>query len=136
MILLQISILISFSLIIFLSILFVYFSTNNNSIGSRFFEYKKILECAMNQAYTVIYEEQIITYSLSAEKLDDAHFSKAMYDFCKLTKSLIGKKVLSKINNLYTEEAVNKNMCLFFIDRYENDQIRQKTTNNLLNNSE
>lgn len=104
-----------------------YFITN-------FENYITVLDYHMDKAYTMIYKDRILIYSVEATKLDDNQFKEVLKDFLKLAKQFLGKTLEDELIELYgSEETFLLSMTEYFNSKFENDEIRKESVDNLMN---
>lgn len=138
----KIFLLISFSIFIFLFI-FYYFKTNKDFkykekifYVKNFSSYISILSYYMDKAYPIIYKKEILTYSLYGTKLELNQIQDITKKFISLTCDLIGNNLYQELILFYgNKEALYKNIAEYFYDKYENDEIRETTQQQLMKNN-
>lgn len=102
-----------------------------------FSDYQSLLEYIMGKAFTIIYKDRILIYSLEATKLDDKQFKVITHDFVNLTVKMLGTVLYKELKKLYgSEETLVFTMVEFFNDRYENDEIRKSSMDSITNEEE
>ena len=103
----------------------------------KFFEYITVLEYFMNKSYEIIYKDRILTYSLEATKLPDKEFNVVTEDFIRLTIKFMGPNIFNEMKNVYgNEDTLIFNMVEFFNTKYESDEIRKNSIDNIDTNED
>jgi hypothetical protein len=106
-------------------------------IVTNFEQYATVLEYYMQKAYEIIYKDRILIYSLEALKINDIDFNIVSKDFALLTFKLMGPNLKDEFVNLYgNEETLIFNLMEYFNRKFEDDEIRKKAEDNLVNNEE
>jgi len=103
---------------------------------TNFINYQTVLLYYMDIAYLIIYKDQIFIYSLEAMKVPDNLVEKAVKDFCKLTEKFMGDKLFKVFREIYTLTSLQRRLTQYFLDRYDEDAIRENALNNLTNPKE
>lgn len=95
-------------------------------------EYMSVLEYYMEKAFDIIYREQIMVYSLEAMHLNDKEVDKASKSFVHLTMKMLGPSLLDEITEMFgSEETLTFNILEYFNRRYDNDEIRRTSLDEL-----
>lgn len=93
-----------------------------------FTEYRFVLEYHMEKAYDMVHKENILAYSLEAFRVSDEDYDKISGDFVRLVQKFIGPMLLKEYINLYGDEnTFIFNVLEYFSSKYESDEIRQST---------
>lgn len=101
---------------------------------SNFENYMTVLEYHMTKSYDMIYKDRILIYSVEATKLDDDQFKIVIKDFLKLTRNFLGTTLENELIELYgSEETLLFSMTEFFNSKFENDEIRKESMDDLMN---
>ena len=104
-----------------------------NQIKS-FSNYVTVLEYYINRAYEIIHKDRILIYSLEGMHIKEDEFSTISQDFIKLVIKLIGPNLYMEFKSLYgNEETFIFNLIEFFNTRYEEDEIRKHSLDNITN---
>lgn len=102
----------------------------------KFESYVAVLDFHLQKAYDIIYKDRMLIYSLEATKIDDKEFDIVSKDFCYLVFKILGPSLQNEFIELYgNEETLIFNILEYFNTKVENDQIREKAKQNLLNDS-
>lgn len=122
----------------FISIKNVYVNNKNKeSISNKiksFESYISVLEYYMLKSYDIIYKDRILIYSIEATKIDDKDFGVISKDFAYLTLKLMGNNLKKEYIELYgSEETLMFNMIEYFNNKFENDEIRDKAKESIMN---
>lgn len=132
-----------FGIIILLLIAAIYFTSNFIKQTTReryvksFVEYASVLEYHMQKAYDIIYKDRILIYSLEAQRVDDAQFNAIIQDFARLVIKFIGPTLYKEFIYLYgDEDTFMFNMVEFFNTRYEEDEVRKSSLDEISNQNE
>lgn len=95
-------------------------------------EYMSVLEYYMEKAYDIIYREQIMVYSLEAMHLNDKEIDKAAKNFVQLTMKMLGPTLLDEVTSVFgSEDTLTFNILEYFNRRYDNDEIRRTSLDEL-----
>jgi hypothetical protein len=101
-----------------------------------FESYVIILEYHMKKAYDIIYKDKILIYSLEAVKINDVEFNVVSKEFALLVMKFIGENLKNEFIELYgNEETFILNLIEYFNNKFENDEIRERAKENILNDS-
>lgn len=132
-----------FGIIILLLIVAIYFTSTfikqmrRERYVKSFVEYTSVLEYHMQKAYDIIYKDRILIYSLEAQRIDDGHFNAIIQDFARLVIKFIGPTLYKEFIYLYgDEDTFMFNMVEFFNTRYEEDEIRKSSLDEISNQNE
>jgi len=99
-----------------------------------FSKYTVVLEYYINRAYEIIHKDRILVYSLEGMHIKENEFSTISQDFIKLVVKLIGPNLYKEFISLYgNEETFIFNLIEFFNTRYEEDEIRKHSLDNITN---
>ena len=103
----------------------------------KFDKYIIILEYHMVRAYDIIYKDKILIYSLEGMKIDDKEFNIASKDFAYLVLKMLGPNLKDEFIELYgNEETLIFNIVEYFNSKFEGDQIREASKQNLFSNTQ
>jgi hypothetical protein len=107
--------------------------TNKMSDRIKNFEsYAAVLEYHMKKCYDIIYKDKILIYSLEAVKINDEEFNNASKEFALLVLKIIGPNLKNEFIELYgDEETLIFNLIEYFNTNFENDEIREKSRQNM-----
>lgn len=98
-------------------------------------DYLISFEDFLDKAYTLIYKDRILIYSIEATKITDEQFRVDAKDFASLTKKLMGPKHYNHFIDFYGDEATLLfNIVEYFNTKYEEDEIRKNSVENLMDN--
>jgi succinate dehydrogenase flavin-adding protein (antitoxin of CptAB toxin-antitoxin module) len=93
-----------------------------------FTDYYAILQYHMEKAYDIIYKDRVLVYSLDGQKVKDSEFSVIIQDFVNLVIKMIGTSLYNEFIKLYgSEDTFLFNLVEYFNKRYEDDEIRKNT---------
>lgn len=99
-----------------------------------FSNYITVLEYYINRAYEIIHKDRILIYSLEGMHIKENEFSTISQDFIKLVIKLVGPNLYKEFKSLYgNEETFIFNLIEFFNTRYEEDEIRKQSLDNITN---
>lgn len=97
-----------------------------------FKEYISVLTYHMEKSYDMLHKDKILAYSLDAYRIPDEEYEKISHDFVKLVQKYLGPNFLKEYVELYGNEAAFIfNLLDYFSSRYENDEIRKTSMDNL-----
>jgi len=97
-----------------------------------FESYAAVLEYHMKKCYDIIYKDKILIYSLEAVKINDEEFNNASKEFALLVLKIIGPNLKNEFIELYgDEETLIFNLIEYFNTNFENDEIREKSRQNM-----
>lgn len=95
-------------------------------------EYMSVLEYYMEKAYDIIYREQIMVYSLEAMRPGDKEVDKASKEFVRLTLKMLGPTLQDELSGVFgSEDSLTFNMLEYFNRKFDNDEIRQSSLDEL-----
>lgn len=99
-----------------------------------FKEYVAVLEYHMQKAYDLIHKDRVLIYSLEAVKPGEDEIESAAKSFAKLTLKFLGPKLEKDLVLVYGDKATLLfTMIEYFNERFESDEIRDHSMNNLMN---
>jgi len=98
-----------------------------------FSDYIVALEYHQEKAYDMIHKDRILIYSAEGVKLNDDEFNVISKDYAKLVFQFMGETISDELISLYGVDALTMNMLEYFNTRYEEDEIRKNSVENLLN---
>lgn len=102
-----------------------------------FVDYVAVLEYNMNKAYEIIHKDRILVYSLDAQRVRDEDFSAITHDFANLVIKIIGPTLHSEFVTLFgDEETFIFNLIEYFNTRYEEDEIRKQSLEEISNDNQ
>ena len=115
----------------------MYHSKRRSQFVRDFTQYISVLEFHMEKAYDIIHKDRILVYSLDAVSLTDVEFNKATEDFGRLVIKLLGPMLFKEFVFLYGNEATfSFNIMEYFNTRYEDDEIRKSSLENIAEQEE
>ena len=95
--------------------------------------YFSILQMEMQKSYQIIYKNSIFTYSYEGYRLDESEYNNALKDFNNLVLKLLGPGLQRNLIDFFGDyETLVLNISEYFNDRYENDELRETSMNNLM----
>lgn len=110
----------------------LYYSKRRREMIKDFSEYMSVLQYHMEKAYDIIHKDRILVYSLDASTLTDKEFNRATHDFVRLLIKLLGPMLFKEFVFLYgNEDTFMFNVMEYFNTRYEDDEIRKSSLENL-----
>jgi len=128
-------VILSFFIIIVLVFLlfFSIFRRLKNLFFVKFFsDYQAILQYYMDRSYDIVYKDRVLVYSLEAMKLPDDKFLEASRDFANLTIKLLGPRLEKDLIEFFgNRQTLLLNITNYFNLKYEEDEIRRGSLNNL-----
>lgn len=99
----------------------------------KFTDYTAVLMFFMEKAYDIIHKDKILIYSLEATKLPDKEFGVYSKEFVRLVVKLAGTRLTSEFLYLFgDEDAFTFFVVEYFNSRYEGDEIRKASIENLM----
>lgn len=106
-------------------------------ITTNFEKYALVLEYYKKKAYDMIYKDRVLIYSLEGVHISDKEFNVISKDFALLVFKLIGPNLKDEFIALYgDEETLIFNLMEYFNSTIDDDEIRKKAEDNLLNNED
>ena len=94
--------------------------------------YVAVLEYHMQKAYDMVHKDRILAFSLDAYRVPEEEVDGISQDFVRLVQKYIGPTLLKEFVQLYgNEEAFLFIVLDFFNKRYEDDEIRKTSLDNL-----
>lgn len=98
-----------------------------------FADYTAVLSYYMEKAYDIIHKDKILIYSLEATKLPDKDFNNYSKEFIRLVFKLLGPVLTKEFLILYGDyDTFTFNLAEYFNSRYEGDEIRKASMDNLM----
>ncbi len=92
-----------------------------------------VLEYYMGKAFDIIYKDQILIYSIEATSPKEEMIEKAMRDHLNLTLKLLGPAMHERYLDFFgSEECFYFNISEYFNNRYESDEIKKASVNNIM----
>jgi len=124
----------TFCFIIFLFVIcWMYYDIKRNYVTKNFIDYRATLEYNMERAFDLIYKDRILIYSLDAIKVDEKDIDNISKEYVQLVQKLIGPSLQKEFLFLYGNiESFTFNLLEYFNLRYENDEIRKESMDNLM----
>ena len=99
----------------------------------KFADYTAVLTFFMEKAYELIHKDKILIYSLEATKLPDKDFNRFSKDFIRLVEKLLGPTLVVEFIYFFGNyDTFIFNLVEFFNSRYEGDEIRKASMENLM----
>jgi len=99
-------------------------------------DYVGILDYCMDKAFNITYKDRILVYSLDATKLPEEELNVVSKDFVKLVIRFLGPRLESQLISLFgNRETFMFHILDYFNSRYEDDEIRKTTLDNLTSES-
>ena len=99
----------------------------------KFADYTAVLTFYMEKAYDIIHKDKILIYSLEATKLTDKDFNIYSKEFIRLVFKLLGPVLTGEFLKLYGDyDTFTFNLAEYFSGRYESDEIRKASMDNLM----
>jgi len=87
----------------------------------------------VEKAYDIIHKDRLLIYSVEATKIDDKQFNEFAKDFATLVIKLMGPMLSKEFVLFYgNEETFFFNLIEVFSTKYENDEIRKTSIENLM----
>lgn len=106
-------------------------------IMTNFDKYLLVLEYYKKKAYDMIYKDRVLIYSLEGVHIDDKDFHNISRDFAILVLKLIGPNLKKEFITFYgDEDTLLFNLMEYFNSTIEDDEIRKKAEDNLINNEQ
>ena len=111
----------------------IYYDIKRNYITKNFVDYRATLEYNMERSFDLIYKDRILVYSLDAVKVDEKDIDTISKEYVQLVQKLIGPSLQKEFIFLYGNiETFTFNLLEYFNLRYENDEIRKDSMDNLM----
>jgi hypothetical protein len=108
--------------------------TSISRIISSYDLYMKILTTNMDKAFNIIYKDRILIFSLEATTPDAKEINRIAKDHIKLVLKLIGPSLHKEFILLFgDEETFLFNISEYFNERFDEDEIRSVSQDNLIN---
>jgi len=110
-----------------------YREKRNERMILKFADYTAVLSFFMEKAYDIIHKDKILIYSLEATKLSDKDFGVYSKEFIRLTMKLMGPTLTSEMLKLHGDlDTFTFYLVEFFNSKYEDDEIRRASVENLM----
>jgi len=98
-----------------------------------FESYNAVLVYHMEKAYNIVYKDKILIYSIEGTKPNESEIQSYNRDFCNLVIRLLGPRLQKEFSRLYgNDDTFLFIMTEYFNDKSENDEIRETSINNLM----
>jgi len=125
---------ISLGFLIFGFLIFLFFKSEREKfIVKNFSDYYAILSYYMDQAYSFIYKDRIIVYSLEANRMNDDELQQAFKDFVIYLEKLMGEDIKNIFIKFFkSEEVFYNNLYHYFVEKIESDEIRKTAQEELM----
>lgn len=124
---------ISFILCFLFGLRYILNNKHVERIIKHFTDYTVVLQFHMEKAYDMIHKDRILVYSLEAQRLKESEINVVSKDFITLTQKLIGPRLLKEFVFLYGNyETFAFIMAEYFSTRYEDDEIRKTSMNDMM----
>lgn len=95
--------------------------------------YLAILYQQMEKAYTMIYNDRILPYSLESHRLSEDEYNQVLKDYINLVIKLLGPNIYNELTYYFgNEDSLMFNMSEYFNTKYENDEIRKESVNSFM----
>ena len=131
-------------LLIIINIIFIYFMLKITKqiykkiiiikIIKSFSDYMTVLDYHIKRSYDIIYKDKILIYALEGMHVKEQDFNLISQDFVKLVIKLIGPNLYKEFIYFYgNEETLIFNLIEYFNVRYEDDEIRKQSLDNIAN---
>ena len=123
---------ICFTILLF-TIRWMYYDIKRNYVVKHFSNYRATLEYHMERAFELIYKDRILIYSIEAVRVDEKDIDTISKEYVQLVQKLIGPSLQKEFLFLYGNvETFTFNLLEYFNLRYENDEIRKESMDNLM----
>jgi hypothetical protein len=100
---------------------------------NNFSSYISVLEYYMDKAYSIIYNQKIMIYSIEGSKLSDNELDSISRDFIKLTIKFIGPNISNELKEFYGDyETLYFIIGQTFYFKYEDDSIRNASVDDII----
>jgi len=111
---------------------FLYYLKSKQMINN-FADYRAVLQIHLDRAYEIIHKDRILVYSLEASRLPEEEINIISKDFIILVEKLIGPRLHDEFIFLYGNyETFVFNLAEYFSTRYEEDEIRKSSVNEMM----
>jgi len=108
-----------------------------SQLVQNFPSYLTVLNYYTDRAYEMIHKDRMLIYSLEATKINNEQFNQCAKDFATLTTSLMGPTLCKEFISLFgDEDTLLFNLVEFFNTKYESDEIRKASIENLMEENE
>ena len=95
------------------------------------------LDFFLVKAYDIVYKDKILTYSLEGYKVDDIDFAVISKEFSVLVIKFMGPNMYNEYSDFFgSEDSFFLYLSEYFNTRYEDDEIRKATMDNITNNED
>jgi len=113
--------------------IFIYQDKRKERLILKFADYTAVLTFYMEKAYDIIHKDKILIYSLEATKLPDKDFNIYSKEFIRLVFKLLGPILTSEFLKFFGDyDTFTFYLAEYFNDRYEGDEIRKTSVENLM----
>jgi len=119
--------------VILWTVLSIYQDRRKERLILKFADYTAVLSFFMEKAYDIIHKDKILIYSLEATKLPDKDFGNYSKQFISLVVKLAGPSLTSEFVRMFGDEQTFAfYLAEFFNSKYEGDEIRKASIENLM----
>jgi len=95
--------------------------------------YHGLLEYYMLRAYTIIYQDRILVYSMEPSQLPKHEYENATKAFGTLVLKMVGPRITEELVSFYGNiDTLLFVITEYFNERYENDEIRKTNMNQIM----
>lgn len=111
----------------------IYYDIKRGKMVKDFADYRVTLEYNMERAFDLIYKDRILIFSLEATKVDEKDIDNISKEYVQLVQKLIGPTLQKEFIFMYGDiETFTFNLLEYFNLRYENDEIRKDSMDDLI----
>jgi hypothetical protein len=102
-------------------------------IITSFADYSSVLQYYMDKAYDMVHKDRILIYSLEATKIPENEINAVSIDFIHLTEKMLGPRLRKEFIFLHGNyETFAFIMAEYFSTRYEHDEIRKSSVDEMM----
>ena len=114
---------------------YLFGNRKRETIIKNYESYTAVLHYNMDRAYERIHKDHILVYSLDATTLSDDDYRKASLEFIKLVEKLLGPNLTKEMVFMFGNyETFVFNLAEYFDKRYDEDEIRKTSLNEVMEN--
>ncbi|MFW9871513.1 MAG: hypothetical protein ACFFG0_00215 [Candidatus Thorarchaeota archaeon] len=102
-----------------------------------FTEYAVVFKYYLEKAYELVHKDNIFSYSLEGLRVEEDKIDEVSEQFARLFIKLIGPALYKEFINFYgDDDTFMFNVLEYFNSRYEDDEIRKQTLEELASKEE
>lgn len=95
--------------------------------------YLVLLDRVMDKSYQMVYKNDILPYSIDAYELGENQYNSTLRNYINLVWKFLGPNLRENLVDFFgDEQSLILNISEYFNTRYENDEIRKSSMDNMM----